>query len=195
MDVPHAIRTPAFWCLTASMVTTLFTIPIPYVHVVSHAQDLGLPPLMASTFISVIGAFALVGNLSLGPASDRIGRKAALGICLFLAVLAFLGFGNAQAASGLYASAAAFGFYYGAVAICFPAIVSDFYGREHAGALTGLIFALGGPAVALGPVVAGWICDRTGGYFLAFLLSALVNAAALVIFAFAKAPARHTVVS
>lgn len=195
MDVSHAIRTPAFWCLTASIMATLFTIPIPYVHLVSHAQDLGFPPLAASTFISIIGGFALVGNLSLGPASDRIGRKATLMICLFLAVLAFLGFGNAQAAGGLYASAAAFGFYYGAVAICFPAIVADFFGREHAGALTGIIFALGGPTLALGPAVAGWIYDRTGGYFLAFLLSALVNAVALVILAFARAPEKHPAIS
>lgn len=195
MDVSDAIRTPAFWCLTASMVAALFTIPIPYVHLVSHAQDLGLPPMVASTFISMIGASALVGNLSLGPASDRIGRKATLGICLFLAVLAFLGFGKAQTASGLYAAAAAFGLYYGAAAISFPAIVGDFFGREHAGALTGIIFALGGPAVALGPVVAGWIYDRTGGYYLAFLLSAVVSAAALVILVFARAPEKHPAVS
>jgi MFS family permease len=81
-----------------------------------------------------------------------------------------------------------------AVASCFPAIVGDFFGREYAGALTGMIFALGGPAVALGPVVAGWIYDRTGAYFVAFLLSALANAAALGILAFARAPAkRHAV--
>jgi MFS family permease len=191
MDVSDAIRTQAFWCLTASIVAGLFTIPIPYVHLVSHAQDLGLPPLAASTLISMIGAFSLVGNLSLGPVSDRIGRKVTLGICMFLAVLAFFGFAKAWTASGLYAAAAAFGLYYGAAAICFPAIVGDFFGREHAGALTGIIFAMGGPAVALGPVVAGWIYDRTGGYYLAFLLSAMVSAASLVILIFARAPEEH----
>lgn len=190
-EVREAIRTPAFWCLTASFLAALFTIPIPLVHLVTHARDLGLSALVASTFVSVIGISALGSNLTLGPASDRVGRKTTFSACLLLGVLSFIGFGEARAAGGLYASAVAFGWYYGAVAVLFPAIVGDFFGRSHAGALTGVIFSLCGPVGALGPVVAGWIYDHTGGYFPAFLLSALVNAVALAIFSFAGAPEKH----
>ena len=182
MSVADAIKTPTFWILTLSIIAVLFTITIPFVFLVSYAKSIGLSDITAATFISVIGIAAMVGNLSMGAVSDWIGRKVAFGFALFLGMCAFAGFAQAKPIILLYASLAAFGLYYGAVAVLFPGLVGDFFGRANAGTLTGTIFALGGPAGALGPIVAGYIYDITRQYPLAFLLSALVNAVALGIF-------------
>ena len=89
---------------------------------------------------------------------------------------------------GLLAAAIAFGFSYGTVSTLFPAMVADFFGRAHAGAVVGLLFGLAGPTAALGPVGAGWIYDRFGGYGPAWWLSAGVTLAALALLGFARAP-------
>ena len=188
MSVADAIKTPTFWILTLSIIAVLFTITIPFVFLVSYAKSIGLSDITAATFISVIGIAAMVGNLSMGAVSDWIGRKVAFGFALFLGMCAFAGFAQAKPIILLYASLAAFGLYYGAVAVLFPGLVGDFFGRANAGTLTGTIFALGGPAGALGPIVAGYIYDITRQYPLAFLLSALVNAVALGIFTLAREP-------
>jgi cyanate permease len=53
----------------------------------------------------------------------------------------------------------------------------------------GLIFGLAGPAGGLGPVLAGWLFDRTGSYATAFGLGAGLNLLALALAVLARPPA------
>jgi MFS family permease len=107
------------------------------------------------------GEFALLGNLLLGRLSDTIGRHGALVGSLALGTLAYGGFTMANGAVTLYRAAAAFGFYYGTFASLYPAVVGDYFGRLHAGTLTGFGFAMGSLPSAIGPVAMGLIADRT----------------------------------
>jgi predicted MFS family arabinose efflux permease len=43
------------------------------VHLVNHATDQGIDPLIAATFMSVIGLISIAGRLSIGVVADRIG--------------------------------------------------------------------------------------------------------------------------
>jgi MFS family permease len=188
LDVSRAIKTAAFWILTSSIVAALFTVTIPFVYLVSYAKSFGHTNMAAATLISGIGIAALIGNLSMGTLSDWIGRRTTFGFALFLGVCGFTGFAEAKTVLLLYPSLAAFGLYYGGITVLFPGVIGDYFGRTNAGALTGIIFALSGPAAALGPVAAGYIYDLTGYYSLAFLLSALMNFIALGTFMLAKEP-------
>ena len=68
--------------------------------------------------------------------------------------------------------------------------MADAFGREQAGTLAGLLFALAGSMAALGPVVAGFIYDRAGDYQLAWWLSAGCNGLALLLLASFPGPGR-----
>jgi len=81
---------------------------------------------------------------------------------------------------------------YGAGSTLFPAAVADFFGREQAASLAGLLFALAGSMAAWGPLAAGFIYDRAGDYQLAWWLSAGFNALALILLAFARPPASRS---
>ena len=139
--------------------------------------------------MSALGIAAVAGRVLMGALSDRIGRRAALAAGFALQAIAFAAFPSARALPALYAAAAAFGFSYGAISALFPAVVSDFFGREHSGSLVGLLFTLAAPLAAGGPVGAGWIYDRTGGYEPAWWLSAGFNVLALALLACARPPA------
>jgi len=184
----RAIRTAAFWTLFGVFATTWIPVFIPLVHAVPFALDLGVSPLLASTVVSALGIAAVFGRLVMGGVSDLIGRRSALAISLTLQGLAFLGFAAVGALAALYLVAVAFGFSYGAVSTLFPAILGDFFGGEQAGSLVGFLFALAGSMAALGPVGAGAIYDATGRYTWAFLLSAALNGAALLLLTLARPP-------
>jgi MFS family permease len=111
-------------------------------------------------------------------------------------VAAFVALASSESLAALYLAASLFGFSYGGVSVLFPVIVTDFFGREHAGSLVGLLFAITGAMAALGPLGAGFIYDRLGSYALAWWLSAAFNVLALALLAFTHpptAPPRPTV--
>lgn len=82
-----------------------------------------------------------------------------------------------------------FGFSSGAASTLFTATVADFFGREHAASLAGLLFSLAGSMAACGPFAAGIIYDRAGDYRLAWWLSAACNRLALSLLVFTRPPA------
>jgi MFS family permease len=108
---------------------------------------------------------------------------------LVLQATAFVGFSQARELSALYATSLVFGSSYGAASTLFTAAVTDFFGREHAASLAGLLFALAASMAAFGPFGAGLIYDRSGDYRLAWWLGAGFNALALALLAFTRPPA------
>lgn len=188
-SLAEAARTGCFWLLASVIFLSLLTIPSAYVHLPQYASDLHLS-VPHSTFITIVGLFALFGNLLLGRYADRLGRRGALLCSLILGTIAFAGFTAARSAMILYAASACFGFYYGTFASLYPAVMGDYFGRLHAGSLTGFCFALGSLTSAIGPTAMGWVADYTGRYLLAFLAGTLVNAIVVGLFILAKPP-RH----
>src|ERR1700730_7889507 len=186
--ISRALRSRQFWILYGVFTATWTPVFIPLVHLVPMARGLGVPPLLAATLVSAIGGAALIGRLVMGGASDRIGRRGALAIALALQAGAFVGVAQAHTPPALYARSLVFGFAYGAASTLFPATVADAFGREQAGTLAGLLFALAGSMGALGPVVGGFIYDRAGGYQLSGWLSAGSNGLALLLLASFRVP-------
>jgi MFS family permease len=186
--VGRAARSAAFWILFAVFASTWIPVFIPLVHLVPLATGLGISPLLAATLVSALGAAAMLGRLSMGAASDRMGRRPALALALALQAGAFIGFAVGGDLAALYAASLVFGFSYGAGSTLFPAMVTDFFGREQAGSLVGILFAMAGSMAAWGPLGAGWIYDRHGSYEPAFWLAAGLNLLALAFLALARSP-------
>jgi MFS family permease len=176
--------------LAGIMVLSLFTIPSVYVHLPQYASDLQVQ-VPGSVFLMLVGLCALVGNLALGQLSDLLGRRQALLLSLIVGMLALGGLTVAKGATALYVASAGFGFYYGTYASLFPAVMGDFFGRVHAGALVGLSFTMGSITSAIGPLAMGWVADRTGYYVPAFLCCTFVNCGVVVLLALAHPPTRR----
>jgi MFS family permease len=186
-----APRTTSFWMLFALFTATWLPVFGPLVHLVPMARGLGIAPLPAATLVSALGCSALVGRLLMGSASDWVGRRPTLAVALALQVVAFITLASAQSLGGLYVAAALFGFSYGGVSVMGTALVADFFGREHAGSLVGLLFATAGAIAAFGPLGAGVLYDRLGSYAVAWWLAAGFNALALILLVFTHPPDSH----
>lgn len=184
----QALRTSAFWRLVAVFGLTWIPVFLPLVHLVAHAQDLGHSRAVGAWVTGMIGMGAVGGRLIMGPVSDRVGRKPALLIGLAVESGAFAGFVAAAGVPALALSSLAFGFAYASVSVTYPSILADYFGRAHAGAIVGGLFAIAGSASAVGPMAAGLVHDATGSYALAFAGSAAVNLLALALGAGCRPP-------
>lgn len=171
----QAVRTRTFWLLWGAFAATWIPVFIPLVHIVRFSRDLGFSALVGASVVSVIGAGAVAGRLVMGVVSDRLGRRVTVAIGMLLQALSFVGLLAVSTLPSLYAIAFLFGYSYGAISTLFTAIVGDFFGREQAGTLVGMLFALAGSMGAVGPFIAGAVYDANGTYAPAFALAALFN--------------------
>tara|TARA_B110000116_G_scaffold253008_1_gene249377 strand:- start:610 stop:1521 length:912 start_codon:yes stop_codon:yes gene_type:complete len=177
----EAWRSITYWKIFGMYALTFLAVFIPFVHGVQFAQSLGASLQTASTVISAIGIGGLIGRLFMGPVSDRIGRKSAVTLALSIETLAFIGMAFSNGLWLLYPSAVAFGFAYGGGVVVFPPLVADLFGRAHAGAIVGRIFATAGTMSAIGPYAAQLLHDALGAYRWPFLFAGLANACALLL--------------
>ncbi len=175
-----ASRTRTYWLILGMYALTFVVVFVPFVHSNQFAIGLGINEITAATVISSIGVGGLAGRLLVGPISDRLGRKRLVVAAFALETLAFFGIAASNGLTLLYPSAVVFGFSYGATVTMLPALVGDYFGREHAGAIVGRIFGTAGSLAAIGPYVAQLLVDSSGSYRFAFVLSGVANGAALV---------------
>jgi len=188
--IGRAVRTSTFWILWAAFAATWIPVFIPLVHVVPFSRDLGFSRLEAASVVSALGVGAVVGRLVMGAVSDRLGRRNTAAVAMALQALAFGGFLSVSSLLTLYATAFLFGYSYGAVSTLFTAIVGDFFGREQAGALVGVLFAMAGSMGGVGPLLAGAVHDATGSYAPAFGLAAGLNVVAAALLLTCRPPRR-----
>jgi MFS transporter, OFA family, oxalate/formate antiporter len=186
----EARRTGTFWCVFALFALTWIAVFVPFAHLAAFAEDLGDSALAASLLLSAIGLGGVAGRLTIGPLSDRVGRRPTLAFLLALQVVAFSGFAAAHGLWMLFPAAALFGAAYGGSTTILPALVGDQFGRRAAGAIVGQIFAGAGAMAAIGPYVAAAIYDATASYRMAFLLSGASNVVALLLVGLLRPPRR-----
>ena len=178
--VAEAFRTRPYWLIFGMYALSFLAIFVPFAHISQFATDQGIDAIKAATVISAIGIGGFTGRLSVGPVSDRFDRRRVVTIAFAVQTIGFVGLSVASSLTLLYPSAAAFGFAYGSAVALFPALVGDYFGRAHAGAIVGRLFATAGAMAAIGPYVAQLLVDASDSYRVAFTLCAVANGAAML---------------
>lgn len=151
------------------------------VHIVPMATDLRIEESAAAAIISVIGIGSIGGKLLVGIVSDRIGVKPTLNLSFILLFLAMTWLQFAGALWTFYLFGILFAVAYGGVMSLQSLIIVEHFGLAAAGVTTGVvtfIYTIGG---ALGPFITGLIFDLTGNYSLAYIVSAVLALAAVII--------------
>ncbi|MEM7094842.1 MAG: MFS transporter [Actinomycetota bacterium] len=177
----QAMRQRAYWQILGMYALSFTVVFVPFVHVVDFAKGLGAGSVIAATVVSAIGVGGLAGRLIAGSLSDVLGRRHVAVTAFTLETAAFVAMGLAGSLVVLYPAAVLFGVAYGATVTLLPALVGDHFGRAHAGAIVGRVFATAGSMAAFGPYVAQLLLEATDSYRIAFLLSAGLNAGALLL--------------
>jgi MFS family permease len=184
LSLDEAIKTGRFW-LWGPITFCFFTaLNILYVHIVAHARDVGIPPIIAAATLSIIAGSSIIARLTIGTISEKIGTKTALSGALALAVVAFSLLVFSPWSWTFYLFLVIFGLSYGSFVPLETAVPAGLFGTASLGvimAAAGLFPMIGG---ASGPPLAGAIFDLTGKYQPAFLMCLGLAVIALVLSVF-----------
>jgi sugar phosphate permease len=157
--------------ITASIYSTFI--------VSSMIHEYGLNERTAGFYWSWLGLCSFFSGVGFGTLSDRIGRGPGMAAIFGVQTVAYLLAGLKLGPVGLIVSVVLFGFtIFGSPAVI-TAACGDYFGASMARGLSvaTLIFAIG---QTLGPVIAGWIAGPSGIFTRAYLIAAVVTAAAAV---------------
>jgi MFS family permease len=173
----QAVRDTRMYLIMAAFLFFFFGTQIVMVHLVNYATDTGIDPLVAATFIGVIGAASIASRLSMGVIAEKIGLyKSLIATCLFLA-LAFVVLLFTRSAWSFYLFAVLFSIPYGSEVTQIPLVIARYFGVRSMATLMGVTVFFIGLGGALGPWLAGKIYDLTQSYNGAFIMGAAMAAA------------------
>ena len=176
----QVLKDKRFWFIGFAYLLTGFTVIIPFTFISTYAvQELSFPYGSATLLITIIGAGGLVGKLTLGPLSDKLGRLWILVICAAIVALGSLGMAYSRGPA-LMVICGFFGIGYGACWALYAACASDFFSKQAAGGIIGLWTFFLGVGSIIGPIIAGWTADATGTLMWAFIAAMAGGAGSLL---------------
>jgi MFS family permease len=188
------MTTLPFWLISAGYFTCGFSVTLFSIHTVPYATDLGFHFQTAASAVACSGFFNVVGTITAGLVSDRVGRKNILALTYFVRGMSFVIFLLWQNTFTLFAFAAVIGFSYFATVPLTAGLTGDIYGSKNIGVLYGTMTGIHQIGSATGVYIGGKMFDLTGSYAGAYLMAViLLMGASLVSFLVQEAKYRDTV--
>ena len=178
--VGGALKDVRFWLVMTCFALFLLGTQMVLVHIVNYATDVGIDPLVAATFMSVIGGVSLVGRLSAGVVAEKIGLYKSLVLICICQGIAFILLLFTKSVWMFYIFAIFFGVAYGGEVTQIPLVISRFFGTKVMATLMGVALFVTGIGGAVGPWLAGKIYDVTGSYNWAFIIGIIASALCVV---------------
>ncbi|MEE8109682.1 MAG: MFS transporter, partial [bacterium] len=190
----RAMTTGPFWLISGGYFTCGFTVTLFSVHIIPYATDLGFDFQTAAGAVAFSGFFNILGTITAGTVSDRLGRKNPLAVTYFVRGMYFVIFILWQNLFTLYLFAAVIGFSYFATVPLTAGLTGDIYGPRNMGVLYGTMTGIHQVGSAVGAYLGGKIFDLTGTYQGAFLIAfLLLMSASLLSFLLQEARYREAV--
>jgi len=181
----------AFWFMALGHGTSLLIVGAVMVHLVLYVNgQLGYSLTVAGLIVSLMTAMQIVGLTSTGFLGDRIDKRIIVITCMGLHAAGMLLLAYAQNIWMVVGFAALHGIAWGTRGPLMQAIRADYFGATHFGSIMGwssLIVMLG---MAIGPIYAGYMADRTGNYQTGFTTLAIAAVFGAIFFLLAKHPYR-----
>jgi MFS family permease len=181
-NLKEAVRTPQFWLVAVIFFCVGFDAFAITVHIVPHATRSGISAATAAGILAVSGGIGIIGNFLLGGIlGDRFGNRKAFIIGIFLMAASLFWLLIAKEVWMLYLFAVVFGLALGGTGTSESPLIARLFGLSSHGLIYGMVGLSWTAGGAVGPIVAGYMCDVIGDYQLAFLVSAVIGVLGLLL--------------
>jgi MFS family permease len=147
---------------------------------------LGLPSATAAGVLSTIGGVSMLGRIVMGTANDKIGGKRSLIICFMLLICGLVWLQISGKAWMLFLFAAIYGFAHGGFFTVVSPLLAELFGTGSHGLLYGIVLFSGTLGGASGPLLGGYIFDKTAGYQVLFVVLTALAAVGFVLITLLK---------
>jgi MFS family permease len=174
--VSTALRTSAFWGLASAYFWTSVAAYSVLPHSVAYLVEQGFDPLVAASAFGLTGALSVVGIITIGWLSDRIGRRQAVSLSYVLSIVGTSSLILVAVFPSLllvYGFVLFFGLMQGARGPIILAFITVLFPGGGVGAIFGTMSLAMGIGAGLGSFVSGWLHELTGAYYASFLLGGM----------------------
>ena len=173
--VGEAVRTMAFWGITAAHGFSAIASVTIAVHIVPAMTDIGMSLPQAGTVVLTYGVAGAICQVAAGFLGDRMPKPP-----LIAAFVVVQGVGMVVAATvltftGAYIFALLYGIGLGGRVPLLTAVRGDFFGRRNFATILGVSQVPMNFAMVGAPIAAGFLFDTLGSYSVAFMGLAVFN--------------------
>eukprot|EP00058_Branchiostoma_floridae_P022536 XP_002608026.1 hypothetical protein BRAFLDRAFT_74977 [Branchiostoma floridae] len=164
-----------FLVYSVSMFGMVLGISVVFVHLVAHAQNLGVEKTSSVFLLSIMGVTEIISRPLNGWLSDRgkISKVYYYMIGVTGMAVANLAIPFASNYAGLVVCMVLYGIFSGTAAPLIAVLVCRYSGASRISSGLGWAFVFQGAAFLLGAPVAGWLYDATGNYDMSFFSAAI----------------------
>lgn len=168
-----ACKNPRFLMLLAMAAVSNFGRIVPYVHLIKHCDDLGIPPGKSTTLFLLIGLFASTGRLMAGFLCDIrfINSRFLYQAAVFTVGASTLLLIPAKTFASVAVVIVLFSLADGLMISTFIIDLFKSMKESQRASCLGFTMFMGGVFVFFAPPLSGLIADKYGNYTLAFLMS------------------------
>ena len=187
----QALRTSAFWMLTAAWVVYGAIFAGFNVHCIPFLTDMDIDPVAAASMMAMMVFFTIPSRFFGGIIADQVIKdhlKFLLAATFIFPALGITFFLLNQNLASVYVFLILFGFGTGAFVPLDIVIRSRYFGRKAYGSIQGSSVILSAPIAFLSPIYTGWVYDTSGSYTTAFILFAALGALAAFTMCLVKVP-------
>lgn len=186
----EALRTRAFWFITAGHAIAVTLVATVTVHLVVHLNEgLGLSIQTAATVVALMTGAMMVGQLVGGVLGDRFPKRAIATVAMLAHAVALVVVALAPSLPWVVFFAVLHGVAWGMRGPIMQALRADYFGRSSFATIMGISFSFVMLGQMAGPLIAGALADALGDYRLAFFGLAGLVALGSLFFVFASPPA------
>ncbi len=187
----QALRTPAFWILTAGNSIHALSVSAMNIHIIPLLTDLGIDPLAAAGMMAFMVGVSIPARFVGGFLTDRIRKRQIrylLAVSYFMQAAGFGVFLLNQSIPMIYLFFTLFGIGKGLGLSVNTLIKARYFGRKAFGSIRGTAMMLSTPVGIAAPIYAGWVHDTTGSYVNAISLLTVLGFISTVIIYFVLPP-------
>ena len=186
--VRQALATRAFWMLALFSAMGFMVQAGVSLHQVPHYIGQGVPTHLAALTSSTFAFGQVPGGLFWSFWARRIPLRFLLSAAAVAMSVGAIGTGYSDSLSTGIPMGFLLGFGVGGIHLLLRLTWADYYGRLHLGSIRGLTLPAQIGGQAIGPIIAGFMFDSTGGYETPFTIFGLIVAFAAVMVLTATPP-------
>ena len=186
----EAMRNGTFWLLVITFGIASIGVTGLNLHVYPYVTDIGHPPVVAATVMSVIASMQLFSPLAWGLLAERMDVRVAATLRF---IIQAIGLGLATLTTNLFCLY--FGFFLYGIGLggnmVLPEVLwANYFGRRSLGKVRGLGLLISQVMAAAGPPFFGFLFDITNGYGLSFAIFGCALIISAVLSLMLKPPAK-----
>lgn len=185
-----ALRTPQYYVIVAALTVTLFCTLTMNSWAFTHLGMLGISAALATLALSAGGAVNALARSLGGMLATRIDPKWLLVAALTSEMAGMLALSVADNPVGLIVFAIGEGFGFGMCFLATALLLLNYFGEKDNPELLGTMNFLS-TAAMVGPVLAGYLAGKSGGFSIAFQLNAGLLLLLVIIVAGMKPPRQN----